>query len=231
MIRVGIVNISLELSKQNVDKLIMSMSPEKKKQIEKFHFEEDKKRCLFGEILFRVMLWKQYDLHWKDIKIGRTNYGKPEILNQESIYFNISHSSDYVCCIISDDPVGIDIEKVSLEQDLSVFRNVFTQQEEEYIFKESDGEEKHQKFYRLWTLKESYIKKIGLGLSISLKSFNIVFNENRITVEDEDKQKLPEIFYQFLIDEQYYVSVCSEKKAVFSPIKYSGLQLLREYMF
>ncbi|MBU3198520.1 4'-phosphopantetheinyl transferase superfamily protein [Clostridium estertheticum] len=39
-------------------------------------------------------------------------------------------------------------------------------------------------FYDLWTLKESYIKAIGRGLSIPFSSFNIKKNDYSISVRN-----------------------------------------------
>lgn len=46
-----------------------------------------------------------------DYEIAYNSQGKPYFLSNREIFFNISHSSNYVACVIGDRPVGIDIEK------------------------------------------------------------------------------------------------------------------------
>ena len=46
-----------------------------------------------------------------DYRIARGEKGKPFIVGVENVFFNISHSGDYVVCSVSDREIGIDIEK------------------------------------------------------------------------------------------------------------------------
>ena len=58
-----------------------------------------------------------------EIKIGK--YGKAYISDQENIYFNMSHSSKFVACAISDKEVGVDIEYNDPTIDLNIAKNYF----------------------------------------------------------------------------------------------------------
>lgn len=46
-----------------------------------------------------------------DYEIAYNSQGKPYFSSNCEIFFNISHSSNYVACVIGNRPVGIDIEK------------------------------------------------------------------------------------------------------------------------
>jgi 4'-phosphopantetheinyl transferase len=63
-------------------------------------------------------------------------------------------------------------------------------------------------FYMLWTLKESYIKMEGKGLSIPLNSFTIRIEDNDIsvTVDNEIREFH---FYQSFLDGDAIYAICT----------------------
>lgn len=68
-------------------------------------------RRLSGEALVRFALKECWNLSPETYRIARGEKGKPFIVGVENVFFNISHSGDYVVCAVSDREVGIDIEK------------------------------------------------------------------------------------------------------------------------
>ena len=94
-----------------------------------------------------------------DYEIAYNSQGKPYFLSNREIFFNISHSSNYVACVIGDRPVGIDIEKARKGRQ-NLVKRFFDISEAEWI-KECDSD---QRFFRIWTLKEAYGKATGQGV-------------------------------------------------------------------
>lgn len=85
--------------------------------------------------------------------------------------FNISHSGDLVVCAASRScNVGIDVEQMRSISP-NDFKEHITDNEWNTIISHSDPQ---QAFYKYWTEKESVIKADGKGLSIPLKSFEIL---------------------------------------------------------
>ena len=71
-------------------------------------------------------------------------------------------------------------------------------------------QDKNKAFFRIWTLKESYIKNIGKGLSFPMKNIEFDLSDiKNIKSSDDTKQ-----FFQCMID-NYMISVCSEKNSGF----------------
>ena len=99
-----------------------------------------------------------------DYEISYNPQGKPYFLSHREIFFNISHSSNYVACIIGDRPVGIDIEGGRKGRQ-NLAKRFFDVTEAEWI-EECDSDER---FFRIWTLKEAYGKAAGQGVLDILK--------------------------------------------------------------
>jgi 4'-phosphopantetheinyl transferase len=142
------------------------VTPSRVKRIHAFIQTEDKARCLVAGLLLRRFCGVIDD---NQLVFGEN--GKP-YLTDKSLYFNISHSGDYVVLAISDCEIGVDIEKVTLYDD-AVTARCFTQAEQEWIKKQGNNEA----FFTLWTAKESLMKGFGLGLSLPPESFCVLPKE------------------------------------------------------
>ena len=125
---------------------------------------------------------KQFDLREKQINYGFGKVGKPYIKNCDDIHFNISHSGDYAVCAISDCEVGIDIQKIE-KPNLQVAKRFFAKNEYEYIANQPDEKSKSDAFYRIWTLKESFVKAIGVGTNLSFDSFGFDITGEKIRLK------------------------------------------------
>ena len=66
---------------------------------------------------------------------------------------------------------GIDIERcLPANADQQLVQSMFSEPEQQ-IFQDLDGEEFEEAFFKIWTLKEAYVKAEGLGLSLPLHDF------------------------------------------------------------
>lgn len=143
-----------------------------------------------------------------DAEIFTDENGKPYT---SGLFFNLSHSHDYVVCSVSTKPVGCDVEKIS-EGHLRIAERYFCDSETEYIF--SFPEEKRSgEFFRLWTVKEAYMKLTGEGMRLSLHSFSVDLGDE-ITVTREGIKT--DCFIKEYDLSGYRLSVCA-KENEFAP--------------
>lgn len=94
-----------------------------------------------------------------DYEIAYNSQGKPYFLTHREIFFNISHSSNYVVCVVGNRPVGIDIEGGRKGRQ-NLAKRFFDASEAEWI----EGQDSDERFFRIWTLKEAYGKATGQGV-------------------------------------------------------------------
>lgn len=132
-------------------------------------------------------------------------YAKKQHLNLDKTYSNLSHSGEYVVCAISTEPVGCDLEEIK-DAPLKVAERRFCEGEIEYLSNLNE-DLRNAEFYRIWTIKESYMKMTGEGLGMGLGSFEVSLGEE-ITIKKEGKQVNCYI-KEYPLD-GYKISVCSE---------------------
>lgn len=154
------------------------VSSERRKKIDSYRFDKDKRLSLGAEMLLNYAL-RDISINPDSVRIVNNPMGKP-LIDNSNIHFNISHSGDWVICAISDNDVGCDIEKID-KADLNIAEHFFCKDEYLHIAEQTLEDNRNTIFYRYWTLKESFIKNIGLGLNIPLNSFLIELN-NQINI-------------------------------------------------
>ena len=116
-----------------------------------------------------------------DAEIAEGAYGKPFLPRRPDVQFSLSHSGTRVMCVTADRPVGCDIQETA-PRDLRVARRFFSEAECSAIFACETEEARQAMFFRIWTLKESFLKCIGLGLSLPMNAFSVVPETGRITL-------------------------------------------------
>ena len=152
------------------------------------------------------MLLESRSLSNTEIRFITQSHGKPIWPGEPGVHFNTSHAGDWIACVVDEQPVGIDVEQVG-PIDLSLSGNFFSEVEHVDII---NHENPVERFFDYWTLKESYIKFVGTGLSLPLNAFNIQFlNNGEIGVQASGKL-LPGVFCkQYDLEDGYKLAVCA----------------------
>lgn len=176
MTRVVIQKIT-DYTEENYNRFKDFISSQKLERIKRFKHREDYRRSLLAEVLSRTMLSQMLGNNPGEQEICIDDMGKPYVGNAKDAYFNVSHSGEYVACIISDKPCGIDIEMME-KDNLDIAERFFAKNEYEYIAG-GPKEQIESRFYEIWTAKEAYSKYEGKGLGIDFKSFEVAKRNDR----------------------------------------------------
>lgn len=177
------VNIK-DISINECQSLFIHISDKKVESIKRMYFQVDKIRLFLSEVLIRTLICNKLNITNKDVEFCISKNGKPFLKNNNDFHFNISHSGDWVFCIIGSSEVGIDIEYISDIDVFSIADNYFTSKEKLYIY--SKKEEINKRFFEIWSVKESVIKADGRGLSIPLSSFYVNIQGENISLESNN---------------------------------------------
>lgn len=197
-----------------INALLRCVPNESTERFKRFRFIEDSLRGLFGELLARYAISTHFSISNSLICFSRNEFGKPYAVNLP-IHYNISHSGEYVVCAISSSNVGIDVEQITTIN-IDIAQQFFSSIEYEFLISK---DEKHMKdiFFDLWTLKESYIKWNGKGLSIPLDSFSLVFNEAGIVLLDNSHSLKP--YFKVYPLDGYKCALCSSVETLHDEIQ------------
>ena len=204
-IKIYAVKLTL-ITEKELSELYMLISKERRLAVRKLLYPKDKIRSVIGEMLIRMVMHLVY--RKKNIIFARTREGKPYVKGEPFIHFNVSHAGDYILCAFASYPVGVDVEKVKEIAYEDIVHDCFTEQERQYIFQPISSP--LHRFYEIWTLKESYVKCVGKGLSIPLDSFTCVIGDGiKVIGKDVHEEYTCQ---QISIHPNYKVAVCSLQK-------------------
>jgi 4'-phosphopantetheinyl transferase len=201
---------------QRYDRLL---APEEREQQRRFQFEIDRRRYLVTRALVRTVLSQYVAVAPHEWAFAANAYGKPEIVNADprarQIAFNISHTRSLILLgITSNGVVGVDVENCRAREAPLKIANQFFEPKELAELRALPTAQQHDRFFEYWTLKESYIKARGIGLSIPLDWFGFQFSGER-TVRISMRPELNDRpsrwrFWQFRPAAFYLAAVCAE---------------------
>ena len=154
---------------------VKQLSPYRQQKIAILRNDRDRNRSLGAGLLLDHGL-AVYGLQERSVEYDIGQWGKPALKYHPEICFSLSYSGDYAICTIGDRPVGNDIEHVR-EGRLKVANRFFAEEELAWLYEAETEEERTGRMFRLWTMKESFLKVIGRGMSLSLKDFVIRMDE------------------------------------------------------
>jgi 4'-phosphopantetheinyl transferase len=168
----------------DVQRWLRTLDREERERAARFLIEADRREFIAAHALLRAMLTYYLDLPplaWRFLVDAN---GKPSIdpnIGAPEIEFNISHTRGLVAvALASHGAIGVDVEEINHSRaDLAIAEAYFAGSEVEILRRAPPSERAHC-FFRLWTLKEAYIKAIGKGLSAPLDSFAFTFQPIRI---------------------------------------------------
>jgi 4'-phosphopantetheinyl transferase len=145
------------------------LRPVERERHARFRHDDDRHMFLIGRVMARAIVADAigeapHDWPWREGPRGR-----PEVDRADCrVSFNLAHSAGLVVCARSTSgPVGVDVEhrsRAPLEH--ALVTRCCADDEAADVNARGDGWRDH--FLKYWTLKESYLKATGLGISVHL---------------------------------------------------------------
>ena len=136
--------------------------------------------------------------------IEREENKKPYFKNENSLYFNGTHTSELFAAVMSNEyNVGIDAEKIRERDYFSIAEEYFYKSEIEYL---KNTHKLEIDFFTIWTIKEAYIKMLG-------KTIFDIKNSIEVDLIEREVRNADDIFFaSFILDDSYIISVCFNTK-------------------
>ncbi|MCB9655119.1 MAG: 4'-phosphopantetheinyl transferase superfamily protein [Deltaproteobacteria bacterium] len=155
------------------------LTAEERTRLARFRVEKPRFAFLMGRATLRSVLGQHLQVDGRRIVLRENAYGRPELADKNTrLFFNLSHTSGLLALALSRDyEIGVDVECRLRSTDTdAIAEHVFAPDELAELRHFDDPSERHRHFFKLWTLKEAYIKARGMGLALPLK--DMAFTRN-----------------------------------------------------
>ena len=195
------------------------LSSDEKEKVERYKYNKDRVRSLLGRLMLICFADRYTDESFPevnflyddeafikenaaDITLAYDEIGKGRTVNRDNLFFNISHSKDYVVLALSDREVGVDIQEIKpLKADIP--KRYFHAKDIEYI--DAKEECRLERFTEVWCIKESYSKLTGRGISEGFATFYEDFEQK--TVINAQTGEVKAEYKEYDIDAAYKLAV------------------------
>ncbi|MBR3074041.1 MAG: 4'-phosphopantetheinyl transferase superfamily protein [Fibrobacter sp.] len=180
-----------------------------------FKFPKGKMQSLGVGLLLRKAC-EEAGLAGADERIAYGENEKPFLADCPGIHFNLSHSGERVMCVISPFEVGCDVEIIKGNRGRLAER-FFLPEESAWIKHFESLEMQTEAFYRLWTLKECYMKVTGRGMSLMPDKFALHVDDYENISLDHGGMRLEYTFREIDLHDGYRHAYCMKNNGKNAP--------------
>jgi 4'-phosphopantetheinyl transferase len=167
-----------------IDHLEQCLTTTEKDKIQQCLRSKERHIKLVSRAFVRHALSKYIDEAADKINFAYSRHGKPKLADHKNLSFNLSHCNDCIVLAVSSGAeVGVDIERIRYKPSLMQIDDFFFDAKELEDLGQLNGNSKQRRFFDYWTLKESYIKATGQGLTAPLNKIGFAIDQDRIQVE------------------------------------------------
>ena len=161
-----------DYSEEQVRHFCEILSPEERQQAESYRVPDRRRDFICLHVLVRVLLAQVLHIGIRQLRFSRAQ-GRFVCTQAEEagISFNLSYARGLAICAISPTgTLGVDLERIQELPDLDLLAASVLSDREIRLLKSASTESgKLGCFYTLWTLKEAYLKALGIGITVPLR--------------------------------------------------------------
>jgi 4'-phosphopantetheinyl transferase len=151
------------------------LSDVERAQQQRYHFAADRLRHLVTRAMVRSVLSRYAPVAADEWEFTENAWGRPEIAARHDaagLCFNLSHAHGLIALAVSRHrALGVDVEHLNRRSPSMGIAERFFSPLEVAALAALPPHLRRERFLAYWTLKESYVKARGMGLSLPLSRF------------------------------------------------------------
>jgi 4'-phosphopantetheinyl transferase len=152
---------------------------------DRFRVAADRDAYIAAHALLRTMLSRHVSIAPVEWRFRTTEGGKPVLDPAQAppgLHFSLTHTRGLAACAVGrSHALGIDAEAWREPAPIELAKRYFAPAEARLVA-DLAPEQRPSAFYRLWTLKEAYLKATGEGLAAALDSFAFSLDPTRLVL-------------------------------------------------
>ncbi|MBY3181989.1 4'-phosphopantetheinyl transferase superfamily protein [Rhizobium laguerreae] len=156
---------------------MQSLSPDERERAATYRFERDRASFIAGRYLLRRLLNVHTGTSPSKLVLSPDKHGKLRLEGDERLQFSLANADGLVAVAVASgcDHLGIDCERADTEIEEAAVDSYCSADERRWLM-ELPARERTRAAVALWTLKESHLKALGVGLRED--PLNVAFSWN-----------------------------------------------------
>ncbi len=177
------------------------LTPTDKQRLKKINSAKAAQEFITAHSLLNRLLITNLQIKLAQLEFATTRYGKPflhpDLFAESTLYFSLSHSQGTAAvALCTGAEIGVDIEHNSRKKTavcIKLAQRFFSDNENSCLNSAENSAEQLQKhFFRIWTLKESFLKARGTGINTSLKEISFSIQPSAILLHTPESSIHPD---------------------------------------
>ena len=155
------------------------LSADEIQRAKSFRFDRHRVNFIAARGILRSLIARYLQRSASEVIFQYGPFGKPELLNDPVLRFNISHSDNLaIFAFTRKRAIGVDLEFIRQDIDLQDIAARFLSSNEIRAITALPEKERASAFYNCWVRKEAFIKAVGKGVSFPLDQFEVSLDPN-----------------------------------------------------
>lgn len=217
-------------SEREFEQAISCVQSDEKARLGRFIFRKDVRASLAGRLLMRKFVSEHGGLSYDKIIFLRDEHNRPTLKDDSTaVSFNVSHQGSYTVLAGETTGVKLGVDIMTFDyarsKSISEFFRLMDRNFSAAEWREIRGSpgkseaEQMSMFCRHWALKESYVKALGVGITVDLGRIdfrtNSLLRESLVTTDTDlyiDAIKQNWLFEETLLDSRHCVAVATSQE-------------------
>jgi 4'-phosphopantetheinyl transferase len=161
---------------EHVDRLHGVLDADESARARRFRVAEDRRRFAAAHIMLRCVLSREISVAPREVRFTVGSRGKPALDGPRDVtapHFNLSHSEEIAVVATASSQIGVDVESIGRRTDPHrLAERYFSDAERSWLATRS-GAAHTEGFFRIWTAKEAYLKAVGSGIAMPLRTVEV----------------------------------------------------------
>jgi 4'-phosphopantetheinyl transferase len=157
------------------DEIFAQLSEDERARAKSFHRTSHALRFATVRAALRELLADRIGVMPEQVTLANGEFGRPMLMQQHSLDFNVSHSGSYGLIVLSSRRrVGVDIEIRATHVDWRAVAELALNPAERARIERLNAAQQLDAFYDVWVMKESIVKAAGIGLTEDLRRLSVL---------------------------------------------------------
>jgi len=162
MINVSVFDDMTLCTDQEVERMLPLVPEPRRSEALRFKHTFGRFACLKSYLMLADLIREEFGL--EEFRMETGEHGKPFLPDHPDIHFNISHCQKAIAVVVSDKPVGIDVEAFRNFNDGLLDKSMNSTEKAEIL----NSDAPQETFASYWTRKEAVFKMQGTGITDNL---------------------------------------------------------------